>query len=611
MAGRPAGPPHPRPAAVPDAQYRDPGSPFVSLSSTTPRLPRAAETAPTRLGALLFAAKVWAHRARRLLRDLRDGPPRLGKVPADGFDVAAGVSRTDLWSDRLAAERGLQLGKVQNLRRAAAALDGVLIPRGAVFSFWRQVGRASTRRGYVAGRMLQQGCMVPAVGGGLCQLSNALYDAALQAGCIVVERHAHSRVVPGSQAALGRDATVAWNYVDLRFTAPRDLRLTVRLDRDTLQVRLAATSSSALPPPPTDRPAPDATRQPVHDDTVGSCDTCSQVDCFRHLAATAAPSDRTAFLLDGVTPEFTAYIQAARHPGAMLAIPIDGRRWHLARYAWPVAGFGTVRQAPIKTLQRSLQSRRLASHGAARQQASLHHAERLALALARHLPPDVTELCIAQPLLPFLWRNGDLGGRRITVLMNRLPMDLLQARLDEAAQLHPASPTLADFRAPPALLRAEREALDYAAHIVTPHAGIAALFPDRATLLPWHRPLHEAPQPTNDVAFIGPTLGRKGAYEMRDAVRALRLNPVVPAVDLEAADFWSGIDVHRGAPLEARIVVQPAYVEENPRALLAALAAGRRAIATPACGLPPQPGLTLIPAGDGAALIEALRAALS
>lgn len=577
----------------------------MSLSTATPRLPPAAQAAPSRLGTLLFAAKVWALRGKRLLGDLRHGPPRLGRAPADGFDAAAGQSRTDLWSDRQAGERALQLGKVHNLRRAAAALDGVLIPQGAVFSFWKQVGRATTGRGYVAGRMLQQGCMVPAVGGGLCQLSNALYEAALQAGCTVVERHAHSRIVPGSQAAIGRDATVAWNYVDLRFRAPRDLRLRVRLDRTALEVGLDARQPVALSPAPTpdaDLPPPDA--------VVESCDTCNQVDCFRHIAAAAAPADRTAFVLDGATPEFAAYVQAARRAEDILAIPIDGQRWRLPRYAWPRQGFETVHQAPLLSLRRSLQSRRLADQGAARQLALLCHAEHLAVALARRLPPDATALCVAQPLLPFLWRKGELGGRRLTVLMNRLSMDLLQERLDQAARRYPHSPTLSDFRAPADLLRAEREALDYAAHIVTPHAEIAALFPGRATLLPWRSPTVATSPPLHDVAFVGPTLGRKGAYEMRQAARELELDLVVPMRDLEGADFWSGIAIRRGAPLQARIVVQPAWAEENPRALLRALAAGRRAIATPACGLPAQPGLTLVPHGDSAALIAALRAAL-
>lgn len=568
----------------------------MSLTTTKPDTPPANETVPTRGQALLFRAKVAAHRANRLLVDWQSGPTRLGKAAADGFAAPAGQSRTALWPEGLAQERLLQLGKVQNLRRAAAALDGVLIRRGETFSFWRQVGRASRARGYVAGRMLQQGCMVPAVGGGLCQLSNALYEVALQAGCTIVERHAHSRVVPGSQAAIGRDATVAWNYVDLRFKAPRDLRLQVRLDRHDLQVRLLAREAVT--------PLIDLSTSAPRDRAAQSCDTCNEVDCFRHIAPRAAPGERTAFIVDGATPEFAAYVARQRRQGDVLALPMRGRR-----YAWPSDGFAAVLSAPLATLRRSLESRRLADQGAARQRALLKHAERLALALARQLPPEVAELVVAQPLLPFLWRNGDLGGRRVTVLMSRLPMDLLQARLDAAAARHPDSPTLRDFRAPVDLVEAEREALDYAERIVTPHAEIAALF-DKAQLLPWHMPSATTISPIHRVAFVGPTLGRKGAYEMLGAAGALKLDLLVPRRDLEAPDFWSGITVTRGAPLEGQIVVQPAFAEENPRTLLTALASGRQVIATSACGLPPQPGLVLVPYGDRAALIDALRAAL-
>jgi len=52
--------------------------------------------------------------------------------------------------------------------------------------------------------------------------------------------------------------------------------------------------------------------------------------------------------------------------------------------------------------------------------------------------------------------------------------------------------------------------------------------------------------------------------------------------------------------------VQPALVEERPRALLAAVAAGVSVIATPACGLAARDGVTLVPPGDPAALMEAL-----
>jgi len=130
--------------------------------------PRAAETAlPTRWSAAVFAGKAALLRLRRSVSDARAGLPQLARCPGLAGAEVVGECRSPLWSDLRPAERGNQLGKVHNLRRAARALDGTVIPVGAVFSFWRQVGRASRARGFASGRMLQGGCMVRAVGGGL------------------------------------------------------------------------------------------------------------------------------------------------------------------------------------------------------------------------------------------------------------------------------------------------------------------------------------------------------------------------------------------------------------------------------------------------------------
>ncbi|UUZ55703.1 VanW family protein [Massilia sp. H-1] len=141
-------------------------------------------------------------------------------------------------------------GQDRKPARGAARYQRCRAGGGATFSFWRQVGRATTLRGYVPGRELREGCIVPAIGGGICQLSNALYQAAADAGLEIVERHAHSQVIPGSAAAIGRDATVFWNYVDLRFRSDQPCRIEVALERTQLVVRIleaAAAPADILP----------------------------------------------------------------------------------------------------------------------------------------------------------------------------------------------------------------------------------------------------------------------------------------------------------------------------------------------------------------------------
>lgn len=202
----------------------------------------------------IFEVKAGLLTARRQWQNLLAPPPRCRPQARLAEAPVLAASSSSLWNAAdTPATWLLTAGKVENLRRATRRLHGLEVPAGAVFSFWRHVGRPSRRRGYVLGREIREGCVVPTVAGGLCQLSNALYDAALQAGFAVVERHRHTRVVAGSLAELDRDATVKWSYLDLRFRAPVAFRLEVELTADRLLVRFRAAR-----PAPASRAAPNA-----------------------------------------------------------------------------------------------------------------------------------------------------------------------------------------------------------------------------------------------------------------------------------------------------------------------------------------------------------------
>jgi hypothetical protein len=208
-----------------------------------------------------------------------------------------------------------------------------------------------------------------------------------------------------------------------------------------------------------------------------------------------------------------------------------------------------------------------------------------------------------------------LQGRSFDVLMERLPLATLQARLDQAAEHHPESPTLADFRAAEAIVAAEAAALAAADRLYTPHAAIAALFPARTVLLDWAaaKPL-AARTGGRTVLFPASALGRKGAHTLREAIHGLDIELAVSGHARECPAFWGNLPVRLlqpgETPPELAAVVLPALIEHQPRALLAALAAGIPAIATAACGLSPRPGLTIIPEDDAAALRAALQATI-
>jgi hypothetical protein len=321
---------------------------------------------------------------------------------------------------------------------------------------------------------------------------------------------------------------------------------------------------------------------------------------------------RKAWLVDAFWPELDAHIGANKGARDLLCLPLDGKSWRRPQYGWTTSGFEEVRSATLTTLARAL-AMRGSAQGARRRMLELAADDALARRFAAKLDADVTELCVTQTLLPALWRDGHLGGRAFSVLMTRLPMAELQARLDAAARRHPERGTLSDFRADPALEAAEGEALAAAARLVTPHADIAALFGARALLLDWQTPrLRFAHAPdSRRIAFAGPTVARKGAHEVRDAARALDLEVVLMGGELEGPGFWRGVRTTRDIAGGVAAFVQPAVIEDKPRKLLAALASGIPVIATRECGIAPREGLTLVPAGDLESLVKALKAALS
>ena len=615
---------------------------------------------PTRFESAVFQAKAFALQMRRGFQDINDGIEYFPRVPTEeiiaGYPYVLAESRAALYTEAHSAEQRLQLGKVQNLRCAVRRLNGMELPSGETFSFWKQIGRATRGRGYVPGRQLREGCLFPAIGGGLCQLSNALYDLVLKADGTVVERHPHTRIVPGSAAEQGRDAAVAWNYIDLRFLFEMRVCLEATLTRDELVLRLRAAEEwgrkgeeekgrkgekTVFAFPVSKSDSTTATFVPLSALTSvrprltvqeHSCLTCGASGCFRHnsdevkalrdAAHTGTSAGRVAYLAHETMPELAAYVEEQRTADDMLMLPLDGERWNRPRYAWNQTGYASVVTATVPTLLRAYRSRSLGADGPANRQAQLAGAAELAAYYARRIPWDVSHIVVAQSLLPYLWRDGHLGGRTFDVLMPGLPLRTLQARLDDAFAAHPERTLLRDFRANPRLVETEWEALQAARRIVTPHAEIAALFPDQAIRLQWQMPLvtanpSAAANPTvikgRAVAFPGPTHARKGAYELRNVARALSLEVVLLGGELEGADFWQGVKTRRVAARSGTdwlegvsVVVQPALVEEKPRRLLEALAWGIPVIATSACGLGDLSGVTTVPACNEDVLRDAI-----
>ncbi|MFF4169573.1 VanW family protein [Streptomyces sp. NPDC001744] len=105
--------------------------------------------------------------------------------------------------------------RTKNIGRAAELIDGSLVRPGAVWSFNKTVGERTPENGFVDGTMILDGQYRSAPGGGVSAMATTVYNAMFFAGVKPVEHGAHSFYIERYPA--GREATVAWGSLDLRF----------------------------------------------------------------------------------------------------------------------------------------------------------------------------------------------------------------------------------------------------------------------------------------------------------------------------------------------------------------------------------------------------------
>ena len=157
---------------------------------------------------------------------------------------------TPIYRNLNGVDQRLFENKKTNLKLAITNLQNIIINPGEVFSFWNLVDSPSQDRGYKEGLVISAGKPKEGIGGGLCQLSNAIFWLILHSDLSVIERHRHSfdlfpddsRLIP-----FGTGATVVYNFKDLRFQNNTDavFQLSFSLSETDLNAKLL--SSEKLP----------------------------------------------------------------------------------------------------------------------------------------------------------------------------------------------------------------------------------------------------------------------------------------------------------------------------------------------------------------------------
>ena len=102
-----------------------------------------------------------------------------------------------------------------NIKLAASATTNILLNQGEVFSFNSNIQNSDIGKYLKEAPVIINGKSEKGRGGGMCQVSSTIYNAALYSGMSIISVRNHS--IPSPYIEKGRDATVSGGIIDLKF----------------------------------------------------------------------------------------------------------------------------------------------------------------------------------------------------------------------------------------------------------------------------------------------------------------------------------------------------------------------------------------------------------
>ncbi len=102
-----------------------------------------------------------------------------------------------------------------NIQLSAAAINGITVLPGEIFSFNGTTGERTAAKGYKEAAAISGGQSKDEIGGGVCQTSSTLFNAVVRADLEIIERNPHAW--PSNYVEKGFDATVNWPGLDFKF----------------------------------------------------------------------------------------------------------------------------------------------------------------------------------------------------------------------------------------------------------------------------------------------------------------------------------------------------------------------------------------------------------
>lgn len=131
------------------------------------------------------------------------------------------------------------LNRVFNIELAIKKINGTIIKKGETFSFNDTVGPMGEEQGFKEAIGFDtNGKKIKMFGGGMCQISSTIYNAALIANLEIIERHPHSRRV--YYVPKDKDATIYYGSLDFRFknNTDNDIKIIATSDESNVTIIL-------------------------------------------------------------------------------------------------------------------------------------------------------------------------------------------------------------------------------------------------------------------------------------------------------------------------------------------------------------------------------------
>ncbi len=110
---------------------------------------------------------------------------------------------------------GGEPNRIHNVQLVARLIDGAVVAPNAEFSFNGTTGERSEDKGFLEAPVIINGELQTGLGGGVCQVSTTVFNAAFEAGLSITSRTNHALYI--SHYPQGRDATVNYPDTDMRF----------------------------------------------------------------------------------------------------------------------------------------------------------------------------------------------------------------------------------------------------------------------------------------------------------------------------------------------------------------------------------------------------------